>query len=182
MKPAYDKPFVDTADAINLLRSRGLVVGDEEYAARCLSRIGYYRLSAYWYPWWRAFADDRAADGAVRRGDRFVEGASFDQALCGSISSTNQLRLMLSDALERIEIAMRALLIEVLGRHGALSYRDPRSYNASLTKPDPETGTPPLDSFLDGLDGGFSRSKEEFAKHFRSRYLGPPPIWIALGA
>lgn len=180
MKPAYDKPFVDTADAINLLRSRGLVVEDEEYAARCLSRIGYYRLSAYWYPW-RAFADDRAAYGAVLRGDRFIEGASFDQALRFYFFDKS-LRLMLSDALERIEIAMRALLVEVLGRHGALSYRDPRSYNASLTKPDPETGNPPLESFLEGLDRGFARSKEEFAKHFRSRYDGPPPLWIAVGA
>jgi abortive infection bacteriophage resistance protein len=31
------------------------------------------------------------------------------------------------------------------------------------------------------LDQAFERSKEEFAKHFRSKYEGPPPLWIAAG-
>lgn len=180
MKPLYEKPFVDTADAVALLWSRGMMIEDEAYAARCLSRIGYYRLSAYWYPW-REFAPAEPGERSARRSDRFVAGASFDRALHFYFFDKS-LRLMLSDALERVEVAMRALLVEVLGRIGPYSYRDPRSYSAHMTKRDPETGIAPLEGFLDGLDRSFSRSKEEFAKHFRDRYLGPPPIWIAVGA
>jgi abortive infection bacteriophage resistance protein len=34
---------------------------------------------------------------------------------------------------------------------------------------------------IEGLDRHFDRSKEEFAKHFRAKYPGRPPIWIEAG-
>jgi abortive infection bacteriophage resistance protein len=90
------------------------------------------------------------------------------------------LRLHLTDALERIEIAVRAQLIDVLGEIGSFSYRDPRTYTASFTEK--ADGKPPLITpFIEGLDKAFLFSKEEFAKHFRDKYEGHPPVWIAAG-
>lgn len=175
----YLKPFRDTRSNIETLKVRGMAFGDEAHAERCISRIGYYRLSAYWYPF-RAFCALPAEGGRLVRCDRFIPGATFEQALEFYLFD-KEVRLMISDALERIEIGMRAFLVEVLGALGAHAHRDPRSYNAHLTTPDAVTGHVPLDSFLSGLDNAFGRSKEEFAKHFRRTYSGHPPIWIAAG-
>lgn len=90
------------------------------------------------------------------------------------------LRLTLNDALERIEIAVRAKLIETLGAIQPCSYRDPRTYTSSFTQGDEQQG-PLLDPFIEGLDRSFDKSQEEFAKHFRHKYDMPPPVWIAAG-
>jgi abortive infection bacteriophage resistance protein len=175
----YLKPFRTTHSNIEILRLRGMDLGDEDHAIRCISRIGYYRLSAYWYPF-RDFCELPAEGGRFVRCDRFVAGTTFSQAF-GFYLFDKEIRLMLSDALERIEIGMRAAVVEVLGARGSHAHRDPRSYGASLTTLDPSTGLAPLDAFLTGLDDAFRRSKEEYAKHFRGAYSGHPPIWIAAG-
>lgn len=175
----YLKPFRDTPSNIETLKLRGMIFADEDYAARCFARIGYYRLSAYWYPF-RDFCALPSEGGRLVRCDRFLPGTTFEQALDFYLYD-KEIRLMISDALERIEIGMRASLVEVLGARGAHAHRDARSYNAHLTTPAPDTGEAPLTSFLGGLDNAFAASKEEFAKHFRSTYSGHPPIWIAAG-
>ena len=48
--PVYNKPHFSLADQLALLKSRGLEVADDKAAIECLHRNGYYRLSAYWYP------------------------------------------------------------------------------------------------------------------------------------
>jgi abortive infection bacteriophage resistance protein len=175
----YLKPFRDTRSNIETLKIRGMIFADEGYAERCFARIGYYRLSAYWYPF-RDFCPLPAEGGRLVRCDRFLPGTTFEQALDFYLYD-KEIRLMISDALERIEISMRASLVEVLGARGAHAHRDARSYNAHLTTPSPDSGEAPLTSFLEGLDKAFAASKEEFAKHFRSTYSGHPPIWIAAG-
>jgi abortive infection bacteriophage resistance protein len=47
---AYARPWKSFADQLELLKARGLHVHDEERALAWLQRVGYYRLSAYWYP------------------------------------------------------------------------------------------------------------------------------------
>ena len=48
--PHFTKYYMTEADLVALLKSRGLVVSDEVRAVRYLESIGYYRLSAYMYP------------------------------------------------------------------------------------------------------------------------------------
>lgn len=152
---------------------------DEDYAERCISRIGYYRLSAYWYPF-RDFCELPGPGQRSVRCDRFVAGTTFEKAFDFYLFD-KELRLIISDALERIEIGMRAYLVEVLGARGPHAHRDARSYNSALTTAEVDGGETPLDKFLRGLDESFVKSKEEFSKHFCRTYAGHPPIWIAAG-
>lgn len=46
---AYIKPWINIADQLAQLKSRGMQVGDDVKAADYLERIGDYRLSGYWY-------------------------------------------------------------------------------------------------------------------------------------
>ena len=48
--PHFMKHYMTEADLMALLKSRGLVIFDEDKAVRYLESIGYYRLSAYMYP------------------------------------------------------------------------------------------------------------------------------------
>ena len=48
--PHFTKHYMTETDLVALLESRGLIISDETKAVRYLESIGYYRLSAYMYP------------------------------------------------------------------------------------------------------------------------------------
>ena len=49
----FTKKYESSENLVGLLVSRGLWVDDKNKAARYLDNIGYYRLSAYMYPFLR---------------------------------------------------------------------------------------------------------------------------------
>lgn len=46
----YTKLYLDVPQQVSLLMARGMIITDTARAAEYLRRIGYYRLSTYWYP------------------------------------------------------------------------------------------------------------------------------------
>jgi abortive infection bacteriophage resistance protein len=50
MTVPYTKHYQDVSDLVSLLRTRGLTINDEPKARNHLANIGYFRLSAYFYP------------------------------------------------------------------------------------------------------------------------------------
>ncbi len=46
----YTKPALPFSDQAQQLIDRGLLVDSKDELTQCLSRVNYYRLSAYWYP------------------------------------------------------------------------------------------------------------------------------------
>ena len=46
---SYIKPWTNIEDQLATLQARGLEVTDRAKALNCLQRIGYYRLSGYWF-------------------------------------------------------------------------------------------------------------------------------------
>lgn len=50
MKQHYAKICLTPKQHIELLKNRGLNITDEQKAANYLTNIGYFRLSAYFYP------------------------------------------------------------------------------------------------------------------------------------
>jgi len=108
----YRKPALSLDDQLDQLVRRGLVVADRERALRYLARIGYYRLSPYMIPF------------QIQGGDhRFKPGTAFDSVLRHYVFD-RQLRLLVTDALERFEVALRA----TLSNRMALSRSDPFWY------------------------------------------------------
>ena len=49
MTQGYPKPWQSYQKQIELLMARGMVVTDQPKALEYLERIGYYRLSGYWF-------------------------------------------------------------------------------------------------------------------------------------
>ena len=172
--PPHEKPYIDEAAQLALIKSRGIEVTNDEEVAAWLKRVGYYRLSAYSYPFRLPKIEQ---DGTSKRQDEYRPNTKLTE-VSTFYSFDKALRTRLADALEQIEIAIRAALVETLGAISPVAYRDARSYRADFSKPD-ENEDVPLDQFIEGLDNAFERSKGDFARHFRKTYSGPPPVWVA---
>lgn len=172
-KSAHRKPYTGIEDQLALLASRGLHIPHVDRATQWLERVGYYRLSAYAYPF--RVLDEQ--DGRPVRLDKFRDGLEFSD-ITEFYLFDKHIRLLLSDPLERIEIAVRNALVDTLGALNPFGHRDPRSYKDSFRDLN-EDGEIKIEAFMKGLDKAFERSNAEFAKHFRRKYSGPPPIWIA---
>ncbi len=97
-------------EQINLLRSRGMVIADEEKAKEVLLDVGYYRLGFYWFPFEKTYPAKRD------RTHEFVIGAKFDDAV-KLYYFDYKLRSLLSFYIQRIEINFRNFLTYTLSNH-----------------------------------------------------------------
>lgn len=105
MRTYKKKPLLYTQQ-IELFKFRGLLIPDEAKAERYLNEISYYRLSAYALPF-------------QKEKEKFDDGTTF-QDVIGLYLFDRELRLLVLDAIERIEIAIRSQLIYTL----AHKYKD----------------------------------------------------------
>lgn len=159
----FQKPAHSIDDQIATLHGRGLAIPDTERARHYLRNISYFRLSAYTRPFYQPGLEEH----------RFLEGSAFDDVLRLYVFD-RELRLLLLDAIERLEVALRAQLANTLaehhGPHGYLdaSIFDTRYNHAWLLNK--------LESTSQGRD------VESFLTHYRMKYQSAPtqpPIWMA---
>lgn len=158
----YDKPAIDILAQIVCLKQRGLLFVDETKAAHYLSNISYYRLRAYTYP----FQDNTNPEHP------FTQKVSFEQIIELYVFD-RRLRLLIFDALEKIEIAFRTKIIYHFAlNHGSHWHENPALYR----------DTPRFVNDIGMLYKEVSRSTETFIKHYKSKYDDPenPPAWMSL--
>lgn len=169
----YEKPPLSVDQLVDRLANRGLQIPDEDRAARYVRHIGYYRLSPYTIPF-----QDGEAEHQIRK------GTSFDDVLDLYVFDRS-LRLLVMDALERVEVAIRAALTDHMSTtyedsHWyviAAHFRDPSKHAEFLrivrkTCEDRLRGTPDA-----GEDSLVHRSALE---HYLTTYGSPelPPSWL----
>src|SRR4051812_27379542 len=165
---AYTKPYLPIADQLALIKGRGMVVSDDALAQAYLKKIGYYRLSGYWYPYRKSkqVGPQRVVEDQFRDQTKFSEIVDlyvFDK----------KLRLLMLDVIERIEIALRVQIALQLGKHGPLAHSDTAALHPNFSiRPSPKTGKIEHEKWLQRHDDAFQRSREEFAKHFKTKYAG----------
>ena len=156
-KEPFPKKALTFPAQVNLLRSRGMVVDDEAEAEFYLRHLNYYRLSAYWLPF--------EADHATHC---FRPGTNFRQVLNLYVFD-RELRLLVIDALERLEVSVRTQWAYSLGHiHGAHAHLDPSiAFRRDR-----------WESNLQSLETEVSRSDEIFIKHLTEKYAEDlPPVW-----
>ncbi|MBN7810184.1 Abi family protein [Algoriphagus sp. H41] len=107
------KPAYTIQDQIALLKSRGMSFRDKHSAPHFLQNISYYRLKGYWW--------DLQAD----RTDHVFQPDTYFEDIVDRYNFDRHLRLILFDAVERIEIALRTQLIYQLSlAYGPCWYQD----------------------------------------------------------
>lgn len=135
-----------------------------------LTTVGYYRLSAYWHPFRKPHPSD-----ARHLLDEFKPGTTFDEVWC-RYAFDRRLRLLVMDAIERIEVSLRALLATHHSqRYGAFAYAtDQRSV--------PSLDASKFADYRADIIKEQTRSKDTFVKHFYAKYGDSHsmlPLWMA---
>ena len=164
----YQKPSTTIQEQIAIMRNRGLIVPDESYARQYLEFIGYFRLAGYALP----FQLNYNADGT----HEFLPNTRFEDVVDLYVFD-RKLRLLVIDALERIEVAVRATISRQMSeRIGAHWYLDGTPFFPGFDH----------DDFLDRLkkDIGHDHSRKAvrqiFIQHYYDKYTDPalPPSWM----
>ena len=159
-----------------------MIITDRPRAEDYLRRIGFYRLSAYCYPF-RSSTVTRDAQGRVQAAlhNDYKPDTDF-RAVLALYVFDKKLRLLLLDALERIEIALRTDVALLLGRKDPWAHRDPALLHGNFAKKAHwRTGRTAHADWLAKLDNVADRSMDEFAQHFRRKYPASKlPIWMAV--
>ncbi len=173
----YGKPAANLPDLVQKLESRGLLVPDPQVALRTLEHIGYYRLTAYSYPFQRIGDPGKPFHPGITF-DRIVDLYTFDR----------KLRLLVMDAIERIEVATRSCITtEMSLAHGPHWYLDPVHFNTNPVSPGAQRLVFDHQGFIGKLtrDLGLNRNprrphSEVFIDHYFNKYTSPqlPPSWM----
>jgi abortive infection bacteriophage resistance protein len=160
-KPTYDKPPVTISEQLDILEEKGMTIADMAFARHVLETIGYYRFTGYAY----SFRDP--ADNSS-----YLDGTTFEQVM-NLYEFDRELKQILFDYIERIEVAFRTRVIDVMsvGYGNGQWFTDDSLFSNSVEHLEF------LTKMKDDVDG----SMEEFMRHFRENYSDEfPPAWITL--
>lgn len=172
MSKKYSKPPTTIQEQVALLQNRGLLISDEERLKRYLRSIGYFRLSGYAI----AFQKKDPSDS-----HQFRTGTNFDHVLSAYVFD-RKLRLLVLDALERIEVAFRvAVSHELSVRHGSHWFMDSNIFSARFCHTEFITRVK-REIHYDDARSGIERVTKclEYILHYYSNYEDPdlPPSWM----
>ncbi len=172
----YTKPYLAVLDQIALIKSRGMGISDDNLAKSHLEKIGYYRLSGYWFP----YRKSSSINGKMVVSDDFRSDTQFSE-IDALYVFDKKLRMLLLDALERIEIALRVQITLQMGKYSPDAHRNTTHLHPNFwQRTNPITLRSKHVEWLRRHDDAFTNSKEEFVKHFKEKYPGEnPPLWIA---
>ena len=174
----FNKPPLTYEKQVELLISRGLIVTDRKRAERHLANISYYRLSAYMLPY------KKKENGIII--DAFKEGTTWDD-IYDLYVFDRKLRLLVFDAIERLEVAIRTQIIYQLSHKYGSHWQD----NAHIFMPSREV------TLRDGRkitidvyreiqshikEQLHSNRAEVFIQHYHNKYDTPenPPSWMSV--
>ncbi len=168
-KIPYNKPPCPNNKLLAQLADRGLIVENPERAKRYLDFIGYYRLSAYFLPY-------------QSQKDLFKDDVKFNDILSLYIFD-RKLKLILMDAIERIEVAVRSTITNYI----SLLTNDPHWYltETHFDNYSPQKGKSFQDfnGFLNSINGSLKKQKDATPiVHYYSKYSSPehPPGWVVM--
>ncbi len=168
----FDKPASSLNDQIALLRQRGLIITDEKQVRHYLQYIGYYHLSGYMLHFQRADRTDRH--------HQFISGTTFEQ-VWDVYTFDRKLRLLVMDAVERIEIAVKSAIInEMCIPYGGHWYMQREHFVDGFD----------FDGFLKSIHKDIDHGKDQekvrnvSIRHYYENYDDPamPPLWMVFEA
>ena len=160
MKIPFCKPYTSPPDLVQLLLSRGLRIEDVTKAQHYLQHIGYYRLSAYMYPFLRI----------PKKQHQYKPEATFQKVMM-LYRFDKKLRFFMFNEIEKIEVAIRCAIVnvgcEITGNSFWITdnqnFRNQAKYLQTMRL----------------INEELRRSREDFIDHFKQNYTNDyPPAWM----
>ena len=152
------KPPKTFEEQLEILCEHGLIIEDRQCALIILSKINYYRFSAYLLP----FRDEKTK--------KYKESTSFNQ-IYQIYEFDRRLRALLQAIIEPIEILLKTRIAYYHAHtYGPEAYTHPAFFHNSVFH----------EKFLDEFKSAVNKnSKALFVKHHKNKYGGKFPIWAA---
>ena len=163
MTTAFDKPPLSIEAQLQLLKNRGLIIENDEQAKFYLKHIGYYRLRGYFTPFYNAGDDNHG----------FVADSTFETIL-DHYTFDRELRLLVLDAIERLEVALKAAISDTMsinaGAHWYLK-EEHFQYGKRFAH---------IDYLITLKEDLTKHNKTLILKHYFENYQTPefPPSWV----
>lgn len=167
----FTKSALTISEQIDQLINRGLIIADQDKVKQILSTVSYYRLSAYFKPY--------EADSLSHS---FQNGIHFEH-IWKTYVFDRELRLLVLDALERIEIALRTSLSNELSiRYGSQWYLNDDVFKKSWVQARRNNRESLRDQLLNEVNRICAVKQEEFIRHYYKKYSSPdyPPSWMIM--
>ncbi|MDR0901448.1 MAG: Abi family protein [Opitutaceae bacterium] len=163
----YTKKPLTLDQQAGQLIARGLIVTDKNTLIKRLGVVNYYRLSGYLYPF-------RIRDAAGDLAENYRAGTTLE-IVWQRYNFDRRLRMVLLDAIERVEVAVRTRLVYHFVRtHGPFGHLDERNLpNFSGTE---------YQKWRAKLQEEKKRAREIFVSHFDMQYgdrHADLPLWMA---
>jgi len=157
LKTSFNKPFLPYQDQVDLLKSRNLNVSNDAFVVTKLSHLNYYRLSAYYLP----FYDDK---------EHFKDGVQFENII-KLYYFDKKLRNLIFYAIEKIEVYFRTQITYVIAKEfGPFGYTKSEHFTMNAYH---------HHKLLEDINREVVRSKEVFVKHFFEKYTEKNlPVWM----
>lgn len=168
------KFHLTVAEQIQLLKSRGMAIASDRDAENTLTRLGYYRMSGYFYPLRKT-----QPRGTAGRQDTFQDGTSLD-LVANLYEFDRKLRLLVLDATERVEVAVRYDVAHRLGQRHRMAHEIPAQLEPKFcTEINKWTGKTSFQEWCERLEAVQKKAqKEDFVRHHNANYSGKMPIWV----
>jgi abortive infection bacteriophage resistance protein len=160
----YQKQALSFQEQLEKLQTRGLIINNQSLALVSLSNINYYRLSAYCLPF-------KQLDEQGNITEKFQKNISFENIL-ELYEFDRKLRLLVMDALERIEISIRTnIAYHLAHKYGPYALLNVQNFHENFEHK----------TWLVQINEEIKRSRERFIEHFKNKYQGYPnlPVWMA---
>ncbi len=159
-KIAYPKTYNSSSELVTLLLKRGLNIPNTHKAEKYLGNIGYFRLSAYFYP---LLTNPKTEH-------QYKDGATFTNVM-DMYRFDRKLRLLLFNEIEKIEIALRSTIVNTFTEfYNDLFWITDSKYFRNISI---------FDKTIKEIDCAISKSKDDFIIHFKDKYNNTyPPAWM----
>jgi len=149
------KPPKTYIEQLEIYKSRGLIVNDENCAISTLKRFNYYRLRGYTL--------------SLMENDTFKSNVKFKD-ISDLYHFDMRLRILLLSSIEYVEIAFRTHIAYLIAHsYGPLGYKNSNNFNNQRYHSD----------FINKLEKLILESKEIFVAHHREKYNNNHPSWEA---
>jgi abortive infection bacteriophage resistance protein len=147
------------AQQIALLRERGCIINDDAFCERVLSRVNYYRLTAYLLPYRES-------------GKKYTPGVEFEKTY-RTYEFDCKLRHILFSGIEEVELYFRASIAYYHAhKYGALGYMDDQNYNQNKHN---------HNTIIEHFNREIGNNERAlFVQHHINNYNGEFPIWVAV--
>ena len=155
-KIRFNKPAICVKEQIELLKSRGLIIVDENFAESILSNITYYRLSAYMK--------------YFQVNDSFSKNTTFED-IVNLYNFDKELKLLIFENIRLIEVSLRAkICLQMCTNYGSHWFYDKNNFRSEKD----------YKKTLEILENEKGLKKDTFIKYYFEKYSAPslPPFWM----